>query len=105
MPIHYCKRCHKRFSSGEELDFHTLVPQPEVCEVRVGETTEGITQDIEKQLRRRKRVPSDQSDEECWKAIYRLLFPKDEVVPDPCKSSNRRSSVKNGDLCLSCVYL
>jgi hypothetical protein len=85
MPIH-CKRCHKQFSSDEELDSHTLVPQFEVCELR-GETTEGITPDVEKLLRRRRRDPPNQSDKECWKAIYRLLFPKDEAVPDPCKSS------------------
>jgi hypothetical protein len=75
MPIH-CKRCHKQFNSVEELDHHTLVDKSEVCEVRIGETTEGIVPDVEKLLKRRKRVPSNQTDKDCWKSIYLLLFPK-----------------------------
>jgi len=85
MAIH-CIRCHKQFSSDEELRRHVRVPPSKVCELRLGETTEGITPEMEQQLKRRKKVPSKEAAEECWKAIYQLLFPKDETVPGPCKS-------------------
>lgn len=75
-----------QFSSVEELDRHSLVPQIEVCELRQDKITEGLTLDMEKLIRVRKRIPRNQTDEECWMAIYRLLFPKDETVPGPCKS-------------------
>jgi hypothetical protein len=80
MPIH-CKRCHEQFKSVEELDCHVLVPKAEVCQLRLGETTEGMTPDVEKLMRRRRR----DTEGEYWEAIYKLLFPKDEAIPNPRK--------------------
>lgn len=46
---------------------------------------EGITSDIEKQLKSRKKTHRDQSGAERWQEMYRILFPMEEV-PSPCKS-------------------
>jgi hypothetical protein len=35
---------------------------------------------------KRKAFPG-QTEAERWKQIYQILFPDDEEVPDPCKSS------------------
>jgi hypothetical protein len=77
-----CKRCWLRFKSQEDLDTHLTVLN--ICALTPGYPAEGLTPDLEKKLKCRKKASPEQTEEQRWKEIYRLLFP-DEVVPNPCK--------------------
>ena len=54
------------------------------CEIQLTPLTEGITSDVMKELRRRKKGARGESEAERWREIYKLLFPG-ENVPSPCK--------------------
>jgi hypothetical protein len=54
------------------------------CEVRPEEPDEGVTADIEKRLKSRKKTWPGQSEEDRWREVYQILFPNDEI-PSPCK--------------------
>jgi hypothetical protein len=77
-----CKRCWAKFKSQSELEEHYDVD--DICEKKPGRTSEGVTNDIEKQLCSRKKLGPGQSEEDRWKEIYKLLFP-DEITPSPCE--------------------
>jgi hypothetical protein len=66
----------------EALDAHLTVVN--ICSLQTGQATEGLTADLEKKLKSRKKSSPDQTEEARWKEIYGLLFPN-EVVPNPCK--------------------
>jgi hypothetical protein len=85
-PIH-CKRCWQEFSNQEQLNSHLTVAALDICELKPGHPPEGITLEVEKRLRSRKKAYPDQSEEDRWKDIYRLLFPNEDV-PLPCKLIN-----------------
>jgi hypothetical protein len=80
-PAH-CKRCWATFKSQQQLDAHITVASEDICEVRQGPAPEGITPAIERQLRSRKKAHRNQSDEDRWRDIYKILFPNSEV-PSP----------------------
>ena len=80
--MHICLRCRHAFKTQKELDAHVV--QAKACEPG-NRLTEGITPEIEKKLKSRKKVSVDQSDKERWDDIYRLLFPGEDI-PWPCKS-------------------
>lgn len=61
------------------------------CNLQPPVIVDGITCKLERQLRSRKKTHSTQSQEDRWKAIYRILFPL-EIIPSPCKSSGFRAS-------------
>lgn len=64
----------------------------ERCTLREAATPdEGLDQNQERWLRMKRRLPG--AEEDRWKEIYRIVFPADseELVPSPCKSSNRTS--------------
>jgi hypothetical protein len=67
------------------LNSHLTVAALDICELKLACPPEGITPEIEKRLRCRKKAHPDQTEEDRWKDIYRILFP-DTVVPSPCKS-------------------
>lgn len=67
----------------EALDAHLTVVN--ICSLQIGQATEGVTADLEKKLKSRKKSSPDQTEEARWKEIYGLLFPN-AVVPNPCKS-------------------
>jgi hypothetical protein len=48
------------------------------------EDFEGMDNAQEKKLRSRKH-PKGQSQKERWDDIYKILFPEDPVIPEPCK--------------------
>ncbi len=54
------------------------------CHVQPKPPLDGITPEIERLLRSRKKEYRGQSEPEIWKKIYRILFPN-EIVPSPCK--------------------
>ena len=69
------------YTNEDELKKHVL--EVKGCEVKEGQPVEGITSDIEKQLKSRKKIHRDQSEAERWQEIYGILFPMEEV-PSPC---------------------
>ncbi|KAE9374938.1 hypothetical protein N431DRAFT_482057 [Stipitochalara longipes BDJ] len=81
--IYPCPRCKKCFSDKSDLESHLV--EANVCKVEsqsgVG-GPEGITPNIAVRLRSRKKSYRDQSSEERWGEIYRMLFPTEEV-PSP----------------------
>jgi hypothetical protein len=79
-----CKRCWLPFKTQEALDAHLTVVN--ICSLQPGQAAEGLTADLEKRLKSRKKTSPDQSEEARWKEIYGLLFPN-EVAPNPCKSA------------------
>ncbi|KAG9233783.1 putative resistance to glucose repression protein 1 [Amylocarpus encephaloides] len=78
----HCQRCWRPFKNQQRLDAHITVAASDICEVRPGTSPEGITADIERKLRSRKKSHPNQMDEDRWKEIYKLLFPGAEV-PSP----------------------
>jgi hypothetical protein len=77
-----CKRCWQTFKAQEALDAHLTVLN--ICPLQTGQAAEGLTPDLEKRLKSRKKSSPDQTEEARWKEIYALLFPN-EVVPNPCE--------------------
>jgi hypothetical protein len=57
------------------------------CEVREEEPIEGFDKDQEKKLKSRKRSCPEQSEEDKWREVFRILFPDDEpsIMPSPCE--------------------
>ena len=55
-----------------------------VCDVVSGNPLEGITPENEKRLKSKKKSHPNQTDEDRWRDIYRLLFPHEDV-PCPCQ--------------------
>jgi hypothetical protein len=73
-------RCWKHFNTANDLSRHTITG--DICEVRPGFPKEGITQDVERRLMKRKG--RDQSKVKKWEEMYSIIFPGEEV-PSPCK--------------------
>jgi hypothetical protein len=67
------------------LDNHITVAASDICELKKGKEPDGLTAEMERSLRSRKKVHPNQTEEDRWKEIYRLLFPNQEI-PSPCKS-------------------
>lgn len=96
MPIH-CKRCWVQFKTQLQLDSHLTVEASEICELKPGIPPQGITPECERLLRSRKKASRNQSDEDRWKNIYKLLFPN-EKVPSPCKLPLFLASLTSSDV-------
>ncbi|KAH6714386.1 hypothetical protein BKA61DRAFT_481996, partial [Leptodontidium sp. MPI-SDFR-AT-0119] len=75
-----CQRCKVQFQDQEEVNQH--LKEPKGCELREIAQADGITNEAVEKLRSRKRVHKNQTEEDRWEEIYKLLFP-DEVVPSP----------------------
>ncbi|TVY82020.1 Resistance to glucose repression protein [Lachnellula suecica] len=78
----HCKRCWRTFKTQLQLDIHITVAATDICELQPGNIPVGITPAMERQLRSRKKSHRDQTDEERWKDMYKLLFPNEEI-PSP----------------------
>ncbi|AEO59781.1 hypothetical protein MYCTH_2308309 [Thermothelomyces thermophilus ATCC 42464] len=76
----HCQRCKQTFSDARRLAEHEM--SVVACEVLDVAPPSDITADQEKQLKSRKHTARRQTDEEKWRDIYRLLFPKEEI-PSP----------------------
>ena len=76
------------FNDARGLASHEMLPLG--CEVIEAVPPGDITAAQEKQLksRSRKHAARRQTDEEKWEDIYRLLFPLEDEVPSPCKSTD-----------------
>jgi hypothetical protein len=81
-PRNYCERCFHSFSALSDLEFHRMSITD--CASRAVEPPEAITPAVEIVLKSRKKAYPNQTEEDRWKCVYRILFP-DEPVPNPCK--------------------
>ena len=58
--------------------------EAEGCKLLEVVQQDGITNEMMEKLRSKKKAHRDQSEEDRWKEIYQILFPR-EIVPSPCK--------------------
>jgi hypothetical protein len=56
--------------------------QPEGCELRVVQISDGVTAEVVDKLRNKKT--GQRTEAERWQDIYKLLFPN-EMMPSPCE--------------------
>lgn len=75
-------RCGATYKSESQLRSHVTAHTP--CDQVNFTRPDGITSDVERLLRSRKKSRRSQSDVERWKEMYRLLFPNEDL-PSPCK--------------------
>ncbi|EXM20770.1 hypothetical protein V3481_016551 [Fusarium oxysporum f. sp. vasinfectum] len=77
----YCKRCFRIFKTEKELDAH--LRQDPACEV-VSPSREmpGIDNETKERLKSRRGIQNI-SEEEKWKHMYKVLFPRTEDIPSP----------------------
>ena len=94
--LYPCPRCRTVFKKKDEVNQH--LREADVCAIREQSVDEIRDWDAgfddqqakEIQRRRRKRQHDDQevSDEEKWKLWYKILFPEEQEIPSPCKSTH-----------------
>ncbi|OJD38895.1 uncharacterized protein BKCO1_300093 [Diplodia corticola] len=77
-----CLRCYETFRSETELGAHQNAPE-RCAQVSNVPDIEGITPEQEKQLKSKKRINGDDSEERRWESIYRILFPDETDSPSP----------------------
>ncbi|KAF5705702.1 hypothetical protein FMUND_11944 [Fusarium mundagurra] len=77
----YCKRCFGIVKTDKELDAH--LRQDPACEV-VSPSREmpGIDNETKERLKSRRGIQNF-SEEEKWKHMYKVLFPRTEDIPSP----------------------
>lgn len=78
--IYQCQRCKDLFPSQNVLSEHILALQG--CPPNRVNLVEGLTADIEKKLRSRKKSHPSQTEAERWIEIYQILFPT-STPPSP----------------------
>ncbi|KAK3990439.1 hypothetical protein QBC44DRAFT_239201 [Cladorrhinum sp. PSN332] len=77
----YCSRCLEYFDNEERLKAHQRSEVP--CKLEKNKTLDAITDGQEKQLRTRAKAGS--SEEDKWREMYRIIFPKTNpnAMPSP----------------------
>ena len=91
--IYRCERCQEVFRKSDDLKIHQRQVVP--CELREKapdkehDWSQGFDEDQASKLktRIRKRQLGETSDEQKWGEWYKILFPKDDEIPSPCKST------------------
>jgi hypothetical protein len=83
----HCERCWQTFNDQQKLKEHLTVHASEICQVKPGQPPNGLAPETERKLRSRKKAHRDQTDEDRWKEMYRILFPNEDV-PSPCKGAS-----------------
>jgi len=76
-----CLRCGDTFKTAGDLESHSK--RPVACDPTSAVFPEGITPGIYQRLKSRKKLTRDQSEEERWKDIYKVLFPTANDIPNP----------------------
>jgi hypothetical protein len=84
LPV-FCRRCYTIFKTDSLLDDHLRVINP--CGMRPREKIEGFDKLQHERLRSRKKSPTESSEEDKWRDVYRILFPFDDesIMPSPCQ--------------------
>ncbi|KAF2421194.1 hypothetical protein EJ08DRAFT_653518 [Tothia fuscella] len=81
-----CKRCTKAFKSHDALEQHYTDQIP--CQANTA-SREECSELQQRQLKSRKRPPG-QTEEQRWREMYRILFPKDQRIPSAfCETTCR----------------
>ncbi|KAI0181686.1 hypothetical protein GGR52DRAFT_567907 [Hypoxylon sp. FL1284] len=89
LPKHTCPRCNGPFEDAKDLAEHLRADVP--CEkLEVVPSLQGIDESIEAELRVRKKNCPGMTDEQRWKDIYMILFPKanPKALPSPYSDHN-----------------
>ncbi|CCC10886.1 hypothetical protein SMACR_04117 [Sordaria macrospora] len=81
--VYHCPRCKEEMQSREALDAHIAVPNDRICSPQEGSASgnpeDGITGRVEYWLNNRKANAKIDN----WESLWRILFPSDDVVPEP----------------------
>ncbi|KAF2489961.1 hypothetical protein BU16DRAFT_471429, partial [Lophium mytilinum] len=82
-----CPRCCNTFKSDAELYDHSRAL--ESCKIQEKRPLDGFNRDQEMRLKSKKRSPITVTEEDKWRAIFRILFPLDPEadIPSPCKTT------------------
>ena len=83
--------CYCQFKSKDDLRTHWR-GSSQRCDVRDPQPLEGLN---EQQIDLLKSRDRNKSKEERWKAVYKICFPEDQVIPSPCKSTSLSSLYSN----------
>ncbi|XXG97395.1 hypothetical protein Hte_003696 [Hypoxylon texense] len=89
LPKHTCPRCNEPFDDSKDLAEHLRADVP--CEkLEVVPVLQGIDEATETELKVRKRNCPGMTDEQRWKDIYLILFPKanPKALPSPYYDGN-----------------
>ncbi|KAI1780799.1 hypothetical protein F4818DRAFT_435996 [Hypoxylon cercidicola] len=89
LPKHTCPRCNEPFEDSRDLADHLRADVP--CEkLEVVPVLQGIDEATEAELKVRKRNCPGVTDEQRWKDIYMILFPKanPKALPSPFYDGN-----------------
>lgn len=83
LPRLSCPRCQTALATNQLLTAHLKMATP--CTVHDGEPLEGVSPDVERELRKRNRSTTE---EKKWLDMYQLLFSDDDAAtyPTPCES-------------------
>ena len=78
-----CDRCSQRFQTPEQRIEHQR--SVDACIVGQRDISDGFDTFQEAQLRSKKQIPGVQTEEDKWRRVWTILFPKDDVdrIPDP----------------------
>ena len=84
------KQCGEIFDSDANLVDHRRASLG--CTRKTVSSRDGVTFEQEKELKSRKRVKQDETEEEKWIRAFLVLFPNDEpqACPSPCESVKHR---------------
>jgi hypothetical protein len=66
-----------------------------VCEVKPPQQVEGLTSKQKALLKSRDRSSDP---EERWSTMYKICFPDDEIIPDPCERLPIRVGYSHTDI-------
>ncbi|KAF8859740.1 hypothetical protein BDZ45DRAFT_350132 [Acephala macrosclerotiorum] len=90
-----CDKCQKEFKKPEQLKAHLREQTEGACQLQQEIPSKGISPEIFKELH--KRPKHTMTDEERWFAIWRLLFPNEELPESPYSDVNETSEVHEVD--------
>lgn len=94
LPKHTCPRCNEPFEDARDLAEHIRADVP--CEkLEIVPVPQGIDETTEAELKVRKKSCPGMTDEQRWRDIYMILFPKanPKAIPSPCKVTQRNDIV------------
>jgi hypothetical protein len=83
--MYYCTRCKEEFKDNQSLNAHLLKEKNSLCEESEDQgPLDGLST---QQVADIKKVqhPRGQNLAPSWREIYCIIFPDDEVIPEPCK--------------------
>ncbi|KAK8223877.1 hypothetical protein HDK90DRAFT_106652 [Phyllosticta capitalensis] len=86
-----CPRCCSQFASQGGLDAHIIQPRRCIQALNTP-VVDGFGLDQERQLKSKRRMVGVNTEEDKWRAVYRILFPDDIEVPSPYSETDFEGS-------------